>query len=177
MHSAIGDVASEFQYGFIPERQISDNILLSTVLIRGYTRAHVSLGCLLKVDLKKAYDSINRSLIKDIMVELGFPDCFIKWVFTCITTVSYNILINGRPTKPFSAKKGLRQGDLMSPFMFAIGIEYLTRNLQQLQAQPDFNFHLKCEKLAITHLMFADDLLMFSRDDIQSIQMMSASFT
>ncbi|XP_056686064.1 uncharacterized protein [Spinacia oleracea] len=130
MQSVIGDVVSEFQSGFIPERKVSDNILLATELIKGYTRAYVSPRCLLKY--------------------------FDQW----------------KSTKPFSAKKGLRQGDPMSPFLFAIGMEYLTRHLKQLQTQPDFNFHPKCEKLAITHLMFADDLLMFSRADIQFVKMM-----
>lgn len=123
-----------------------------------------------------AYDSIEWSFLKDVMVELGFPDCFVKWVFTCITTVSYSILINRKPTKPFSAKKGLRQGDPMSPFWLGIGMESHPRHLQQLQTQPNFNFHPKCEKVAITHLMFADDLLMFSRADIQSVQMFFAAF-
>ncbi|XP_056688217.1 uncharacterized protein [Spinacia oleracea] len=39
--------------------QIADNILLATGLIKGYTRTHVSPRCLLKVDLRKAYDSIE----------------------------------------------------------------------------------------------------------------------
>ncbi|XP_049366604.1 uncharacterized protein LOC125831456 [Solanum verrucosum] len=43
----------------------------------------------------------------------------------CVQTVSYNIFINGEPTEPFNAAKGLRQGDPMSPFLFAIGMEYL----------------------------------------------------
>ncbi|XP_021835585.1 uncharacterized protein [Spinacia oleracea] len=64
----------------------------------------------------------------------------------------------------------------MSPFLFAIGMEYLTRHLQQLQTQTAFNFHPKCKKLAITHLMFADDLLMFSRADIQSVRMLLSAF-
>ena len=176
MQSVIGDVVNEAQSGFIPGRQISDNILLATELIKGYTRTHISPRCLIKVDLKKAYDSIEWSYLKSVMVELGFPVCFVRWVFTCISTVSYSILINGKPSQPFRAKKGLRQGDPMSPFLFAIGMEYLTRHLQQLQNLPDFNFHPKCEKLALTHLMFADDLLMFSRADTLSVEMLFAAF-
>ncbi|XP_056688098.1 uncharacterized protein [Spinacia oleracea] len=177
MQTVISEVVNEAQSGFIPGRQIADNILLATELIKGYIRSHVSPRCMLKVDLKKAYDSIEWPFLKDLMLGLGFPECFVGWVMACITTVSYSILINGSPTLPFRARKGLRQGDPMSPFLFALGMEYLTRHLQHLQSLPDFNFHPRCEKLAITHLMFADDLLIFARADPHSVLMLFDAFS
>lgn len=162
MQQVIGDVVSEYQSGFIPDRLISDNILLATELIKGYNGAHISPRCMLKVDLKKAYDSIEWSYLHTVMLELGFPLPFVTWIFSCITTVSYSSLINGKPSPPCCAKKGLRQGDPMSPFLFAM---YLSRQLGSLKQIPDFNFHSKCERLNITHLMYADDLLLFSRGD------------
>ncbi|XP_056688153.1 uncharacterized protein [Spinacia oleracea] len=118
--SVISEVVNESQSGFIPGRQIPDNILLATELIKAYTRAHISPRCLLKMDLRKAYDSIEWPFLRSVMIELGFPECFVGWIMSCITTVSYSILINGTPTYPFKEKKGLRQGDPMSPFLFAL---------------------------------------------------------
>ncbi|XP_056685500.1 uncharacterized protein [Spinacia oleracea] len=177
MQRLIGQVVSEFQFGFIPERWNSDNILLATELIKGYTRAHLSPRCLLKVDLKKAYDSIEWSFLQSLMIELGFPDCFVAWVITCITTVSYSININGKPSVPFCAKNGPRQGDPCLLFSLQlVYVEYLTRYLQYLQHQPDFNFHPKCEKLATTHMMFDDDLLMLSSADLISVFFLMTAF-
>ncbi|XP_056691942.1 uncharacterized protein [Spinacia oleracea] len=173
MQGVIGQVVSECQSGFIPERQISDNILLATELIKGYTRDHLSPRCMLKIDLKKAYDSIEWPFLVSVMDALGFPHRFVQWVFTCISTVSYSVLINGKPCTPFQEKKGLRQGDPMSPFLFAIGMEYLSKHLHELQSQPDFNFHPRCGKLALTHLMFADDLLLFCRDKAEILNVVS----
>ncbi|XP_021727815.1 uncharacterized protein LOC110694926 [Chenopodium quinoa] len=61
----------------------------------------------------------------------------------CITSVSFSVLINGTPTTPFIAKKGLRQGDPMSPFLFAIGMEYLSRCMHELGKVPNFKFSSK----------------------------------
>lgn len=119
---------------------------------------------MIKVDLKKAYESIEWGFLIDVMKALGFPSLFTDWIYACVSSVSYSILLNGIPCAPFYTKKGLRQGDPFSPFMFSIGMEYLSRRLMQLKVDPNFNFHPRCERMNLTH-MFADDLLMFSRAD------------
>lgn len=111
-----------------------------------------------------------------MMLELGFPEEFTSWVMSCVRIVSYSVMINGVPSEPFPAQKGLRQGDPMSPFLFAIGMEHLSRCLGELKHDANFNFHLRCEKLAITHMMFADDLIMFSRADPISVQLLYQAF-
>lgn len=97
------------------------------------------------------------------MTKLGFPYRFTRWIMTCVKIVSYSIIVNGETTQPFPAAKGLRQGDPISPFLFSIAIEYLSRTLNELQNVPLFKYHPQCAKLKITHLCFADDLLLFSK--------------
>ncbi|XP_021731516.1 uncharacterized protein LOC110698405 [Chenopodium quinoa] len=89
----------------------------------------------------------------------------------------FSVLINGVPSPPFAAEKGLRQGDSMSPFLFAIGMEYLSRCLYELDTIPDFNYHPSCEKLHLSHLMFTDDLLLFARADECSVKLLLQAFT
>ncbi|XP_057247465.1 uncharacterized protein LOC104883536 [Beta vulgaris subsp. vulgaris] len=95
----------------------------------------------------------------------------------CVSLVSFHILINGTPCKPFKAKKGLRQGDHMSLFLFAIGMEYLSRCLGSLRHNPDFNFHPRCERPHITYSMFSDDLLMFARAGHSFLQLLFNAFS
>jgi len=74
------------------------------------------------------------------MLELGFPYKFVKWVMTCITTASYTFNVNGDLPSPFQAKKGLRQGDPISPYLFVICMEYLNRCLMQLTKNSEFRY-------------------------------------
>lgn len=63
---------------------------------------------------------------------MGFPSKFVGWIMSCITTVSYSLTMNGGLSKPFKGKRGIRQGDLMSPNLFVLTMEYLNRVLKQL---------------------------------------------
>lgn len=72
--------------------------------------------------------------------------------------------------------KGLEVGGPMYPLLFVLVMEYLHRILQGLKDEPNFNFHPKCERLNITNIWFADDLLLFIRGDIVSVWMMMTKF-
>ncbi|XP_019235524.1 PREDICTED: uncharacterized protein LOC109215865 [Nicotiana attenuata] len=94
----------------------------------------------------------------------------------CITTVSYSLTLNGGLTKPFKGKRGIRQGDPVSPYLFVIAMEYLKREFSQLALNKEFHFHPRCKRLGVVHVCFADDLLMFCRVDLQSIKLLQDVF-
>lgn len=91
----------------------------------------------------------------------------------CVSTPSYSLMINGSLYGFFKGAKGLRQGDPLSPYLFVICLEYLSRLIRTKTAHgSNFNYHPKCEKLRITHLAFADDLMLLSRGDPMSVQIL-----
>ncbi|XP_019224105.1 PREDICTED: uncharacterized protein LOC109205806 [Nicotiana attenuata] len=94
----------------------------------------------------------------------------------CISTVAYSVIINVKPTKPFEARKGLRQGDPLSPLLFVMAMEYLCTLLKPLKENKDFKFHPKCAKVNLVQLRFADDLLLFCKGDIKSVKILHKQF-
>ncbi|XP_070045727.1 uncharacterized protein [Nicotiana tomentosiformis] len=97
----IGNMLGHSQSTFIEGRSIIDNIFFNHELFKGYNRKGVSPRCVMKVDLRKAYDTIDRRFLRRMLSDLGFPFKFIEWIMECVTTVSYYLVINGRLTKPF----------------------------------------------------------------------------
>ncbi|GFS29167.1 hypothetical protein Acr_00g0005630 [Actinidia rufa] len=100
---------------------------------------------------------------------------YVRWIMTCISTISYSLSYNGSLHGFFEGKRGLRPGDPLSLYLFVHCLEYLCRGLGELKNNMDFNFHPKCRGLNITHLAFADDLVLFSRGDITSVSLLMQS--
>ncbi|XP_050217536.1 uncharacterized protein LOC126668373 [Mercurialis annua] len=154
-------------YAFVPKRSIAHNIMLAHELVKNYHCNKDYPRCLLKIDLKKAYDSISWDYIEEILIALNFPDNFIILVMNCIRSPSFYIAWCGNKGDSFVSSKGLRQGDPISPHLFVICMEYLSRTLSN--TSNVFKFHHGCGPLKVNHLMFADDLLLFFYGDKNSI--------
>ncbi|GJS71118.1 putative RNA-directed DNA polymerase, eukaryota, reverse transcriptase zinc-binding domain protein [Tanacetum coccineum] len=111
------------QGAFIEGRQISDNILLIQELMNGYTWKNKIRRCAFKVDIQKVYDTVSWDFLKLALDYFGFHSKMVNWIMVCLSTASFSINVNGDSFGFFKAKRGLRQGDHVSPYLFTIIME------------------------------------------------------
>ncbi|PKU77601.1 integrator complex subunit 11 [Dendrobium catenatum] len=158
-----------FQMGFVKSHPIVDNILLAQEFCQ-YFDAKVRGGnMILKLDIAKVYDNINWEFIYKILSLFGFDFNFIKLIKNCIESLYFSIMVNGKSHDFFKASHGLGQGDLISPALFIITADYLSRGLKDLFSKyPGLYFRtLGCFK--ISHLYFADDFIIFFNASLTKI--------
>lgn len=91
---------------------------------------------------------------------------------SCISMATLSILVNDSSTEFFKMEKGLRQGGPLSPFLFNLCVNGLSCMLNQLLG--DFLFSgVRIEPgLALNHLQFADDTLLFCENDEEQIDLL-----
>ncbi|GJS42093.1 putative RNA-directed DNA polymerase, eukaryota, reverse transcriptase zinc-binding domain protein [Tanacetum coccineum] len=166
----LGDIVSINQSAFVPGRRISDNILLTQELMRNYHRRRGPPRCAFKVDIQKAYDTVDWKFLETILVGFGFHPKMVQWIMVCVSGASYSISVNGNVHGWFKGKRGLRQGDPLSPYLFTLVMEILTLLLQRkVRNSDEFQYHHLCEQQRIINLCFADDLFLFARGHPSSV--------
>jgi hypothetical protein len=139
--------------------------------VSDYHKSKGKARCALKIDLMKAYDSVSWKFILHCLSCFGAPRKYVAWVRACIFSPSFSIALNGYLVGNIQGRKGLRQGDPISPYLFVLAMEVLSRLLAEASMDVEsFRFHPKCRKLKLTHLCFTDDFLIFSTAEFESIQ-------
>jgi hypothetical protein len=156
---------SPYQSAFVPSRSIQDNSILAHKLLHTIKSKKGRGGLMaVKIDMEKAFDRMEWSFLLAILHKLGFSDIWINWIRVCITSTSFSVLINGSPFGLFTPARGLRQGDPLSPFLFILGTEVMSRLLHHQESiglLKGIRIARNCTP--ITHLLFADDLIIFAK--------------
>ena len=164
LKKVVGLVVSKAQNAFVEGRQITNASLIANEVIDNLHKRKVK-GVVCKLDIEKAFDSINWLLLLKVMQCMGFGPKWVRWIWWCIATTRFSILINGIPMSFFPSSRGLRQGDPISPYLFIMGMEVLSIMLKRAVAggySSSCNFRgSEGNDLSISHLLFADDTIIF----------------
>ncbi|KAL0455424.1 UNVERIFIED_CONTAM: hypothetical protein Slati_0881600 [Sesamum latifolium] len=172
MHAVMGKIVSSSQNAFVPGRRISNNTLIGQELFHGYNRQNLPPRCALKVDLWKAYDTLEWDFIHAMLFVFGFPEKMIMWIVKCISTTTYSVALNGELQGFFPGARGIRQGDPMLPYLFVLAMEILHLILlQRIEQAESFQYHWQCNEMKLFNLCFADDLLLFCKAEENSVKL------
>ena len=151
-HNLLG----ESQNGFRRGRCMADNsFILDSILMKAKSDKNSLHLCY--VDISKAYDSINRSILWAKLASLGFGGEFLGCLKALYCNDSVDSVVNGISTRPVFLRRGLRQGCSLSPLLFALYISEIGSDL----AQSNVGYQLG--GMIFSGLLFADDIVLISR--------------
>lgn len=162
------------QVSFVPGRQAMDNVIIAQELLHTYRRKRGCRGGLvLKVDLEKAYDRVDWPFLREVLLAAGFSSHLTLLILSCISSTSVPVLWNGSSLSEFQPQRGLRQGDPLSPYLFVLCMEVLGQRISRAVDEKEWK-PLKASRSgpSISHLFFADDLLLFGTASMQQAQVM-----
>lgn len=151
---------SDEQFGFLHERLIFDAIGTAQETIH-FVKLSRASSIVLKLDLFKAFDLVDWSFLRLLLLNAGLSLLITNWILGCITSVNFVVLVNGCPTPFFKGNRGLRQGFPLSPLLFLLVIEGISRLLIRANAAGRILGIKVSKNLHITNLFFVDDVLLF----------------
>jgi hypothetical protein len=151
---------SEEQSAFVPGRLIMDNVLIAYECVHAIRKRKWPLRTV--KDMMKAYDRVEWVFLEQMMARMGFSHNWVQMVMRCLRSARFSVKLNGGVSEIFLPSRGLCQGDPISHYMFLFCVEGFSALLRQAQAAKDIEgVGFRPGGPTITHLLFADDSIVF----------------
>ncbi|WOH13938.1 hypothetical protein DCAR_0933451 [Daucus carota subsp. sativus] len=162
-------LVSQHQTAFIKGRQITDGILITSELVALLKNQKTS-GLIFKIDFEKAFDRVKWDYVYETLSSMNFGSRWITWIQKLFESSRISVLVNGAPSEEFIPSRGLRQGDPLSPLLFDLVGEGLSTLLMQgIRCDIFRGISIKGVPNQISHLQFADDVILFINNDDSSV--------
>lgn len=109
---------SECNSAFVGGRLIQDNLMVAREAFISLKKKRICSehGFAIKLDMNKAYDRVDWSFLKFVLLSYGFYPNWVSLVKSLVSSVKYIYQVNGSRSHVVSPGRGLRQGDLLSPY-------------------------------------------------------------
>lgn len=171
----LGSIASRIisihQRGFIPGRHIQDCLIIASETANLLHKKTYGGNIALKVDIRKAFDTINWNFLIHVLQCFGFSQIFCTWILTILQSAKLSININGKAVGFFSCTIGVRQGDPLSPLLFCFAEEVLSRGLEALVLDGHLSQIRATRNMYIpSHCSYADDILIFCKGTANNVR-------
>jgi hypothetical protein len=160
-------ITKTLQSAFLPGRYILEGVIVLHETIHEL-KIKKQKGIILKLDFEKAYDKVNWDFLQQVLRMKGFPNLWCQWMERVVSKGSLCVQVNEGLGHFFQTKKGLRQGDPLSPIVFNLVVDMLVVLIERSKSMSLFDGlvpHLVEESLSI--LQYADDTILFLEDDLE----------
>ena len=125
------------------------------------------------VDVKKAFDSVNHDYLIQCIQKLNFPEWIQKFLTSLLSKWEISLRNNNKEILHKKIERGILQGDSLSPLLFVLCLDPLSRRLNALY--PKVNIEIEELSYSTNHLLFIDDLKLFSRNEEGAISLLTES--
>lgn len=162
---------SQNQSAFVRKRAIHDNFLYVQNMVKLLHRTKKQ-SLFIKIDIAKAFDTVNWSYLLEILRQFGFGNRWLNWITNLFSTSSSQVLLNGSPGQKINHARGLRQGDPLSPMLFILAMKPFHRilkeaeNVNVLAPLGVRNGRFRCS-------LYADDVAVFANPKQEELTALS----
>ena len=124
LEKVIDKVIGRNQKAYSSKKNIT-SVLLNVVNMIHTTKTEKKSALMVAIDFRKAFDSINHSFIDTCLKTLNFGESFRKWVQLFFTNRETYLMMNGFMEEKIYLQQGVPQGDILSPLIFLLVVEFL----------------------------------------------------
>lgn len=166
----IPKIISNNQSGFVKGRSIAENFLLAQKIIRDINKRSKQHNVVVKLDITKAYERVSWVFLTKVLKKFGFSEIVIDITWRLLSNSWYSILINRKAHIFFESTKGVKQGDPISPTVFIIGPDVLSKGLSNLFKDSRYiGYGLSKWSPNVNYPAYVDDTILFGSGDKCSI--------
>lgn len=116
----------------------------------------------MKIDIRKVFDTLDWGFLLKDLKRFGFETRFCDWVKVILDSTRLSISVNGKAAGYFAWKRGVRQGDPLSPLLFCLAEEVLSKGISKLVANCNLSLMSGPKGVRMrSHFLYADDVLFF----------------
>ena len=165
LNSVINDLIDPAQKGFVPDRNIAENSRTFYDIL-DYAKREKKGGTAIVLDYEKAFDTLSHSYFEEVLKFFGFGENFINWIRICLKDFYACTSHADNISRSFPVGRGARQGDPLSPPIFALAIEIFSIKIRSSPEALPYSMGNQLIKL----LLYADDSIIITLQDEDSVR-------
>lgn len=128
----VPDLISPLESAFIKGRQVTDSIVITSECINMLDMKTYGGNIAIKFDIKKAFNTLNWEFLLGVLKKFGFHGNCLSWISSMLYSTNLSIPVNSVPQSFFPCYRGVRRDDPLSPILYCLGEEVLSRDISKI---------------------------------------------